>query len=119
MFANDQNIENLQQLFIEAKKYFFLQKKYVTLELVEKLVILLSTLILLLIVFILSMVALFYLSFTIAYLLAPLVGGLMVSFAIISVLHICLIITIVLLRKRLIVNPLSKFMVNLFLKNEK
>ena len=46
MFANDKNIDNLQQLLAELKKYAELQKDYVKLHLVEKLTILISTLIL-------------------------------------------------------------------------
>lgn len=37
MFANDKNIDNLQQLLAELKKYAELQKDYVKLHLVEKL----------------------------------------------------------------------------------
>ena len=39
MFANDKNIDNLQQLLAELKKYAELQKDYVKLHLVEKLTI--------------------------------------------------------------------------------
>lgn len=79
MFADDKSIENIQQLFIEFKKYLELQKKYTQLEVTEKLTILLSTLILVLLVVILGMVACFtYLSPS-AYILDPIVGGLMVS----------------------------------------
>ena len=46
MFADDNSIENIQQLFLEFKKYLELQKKYTQLEVAEKLTILLSTLIL-------------------------------------------------------------------------
>ena len=78
MFANDKNIDNLQQLLAELKKYAELQKDYVKLHLVEKLTILISTLILVFILLILGIIALFYLSFTLAYvMLAPHVGGLM------------------------------------------
>ena len=91
MFADDNSIENIQQLFFDFKKYLELQKKYTQLEVAEKLTILLSTLILVLLVVILGMVALFYLSFTLAYILDPIVGGLMVSFAMISCFHILLI----------------------------
>ena len=76
MFANDKNIDNLQQLLAELKKYAELQKDYVKLHLVEKLTILISTLILVFILLILGIIALFYLSFTLAYVLAPHVGGL-------------------------------------------
>ena len=77
MFANDKNIDNLQQLLAELKKYAELQKDYVKLHLVEKLTILISTLILVFILLILGIIALFYLSFTLAYVLEPHVGGLM------------------------------------------
>ena len=98
MFADDNSIENIQQLFFDFKKYLELQKKYTQLEVAEKLTILLSTLILVLLVAILGMVALFDLSFTLAYILDPIVGGLMVSFAMISCFHILLIALIVAFR---------------------
>ena len=44
MFADDRSIENLQQLFVEFKKYLKLQKEYTKLEITEKLSILLSAL---------------------------------------------------------------------------
>ena len=50
MFADDNSIENIQQLFFDFKKYLELQKKYTQLEVAEKLTILLSTLILVLLV---------------------------------------------------------------------
>ena len=81
MFADDKSIENMQQLFIEFKKYLELQKEYTKLEVTEKLSKLLSTLLLVLLVVILGVVVLFHLSFTLVYILAPLVGGLMMSFA--------------------------------------
>ena len=53
MFADDKSIENMQQLFIEFKKYLELQKEYTKLEVTEKLSKLLSTLLLVLLVVIL------------------------------------------------------------------
>ena len=119
MFADDKSIENIQQLFSEFKKYIELQKEYTQLEVTEKLTILLSTLILILVVVILGMVALFYLSFTLAYILDPIVGGLMVSFAIIAALQVILILLIVMFRKQLIVNPMVKFIAGLFIDSSK
>ena len=117
MFADDNSIENIQQLFLEFKKYLELQKKYTQLEVAEKLTILLSTLILVLLVVILGMVALFYLSFTLAYILDPIVGGLMVSFAMISCF--LLIALIVIFRKKIIINPMTRFIAGLFIDNNK
>ena len=106
MFANDKNIDNLQQLLAELKKYAELQKDYVKLHLVEKLTILIS-----------GIIALFYLSFTLAYVLAPHVGGLMASYGIITGCIILLILLIVLFRKRLIVQPMVNFLANLLLND--
>lgn len=116
MFSNDQNIETLQQLFVEVKKYLSLQKKYTQLEIAEKLTVLLSTLILVLIVIILSMVALFYISFTFAYWLAPVFGSIMASFALITTVIILLIIAVITFRKKLIINPMAKFIASLFIQ---
>ena len=116
MFSNDQNIETLQQLFVEVKKYLSLQKKYTQLEIAEKLTVLLSTLILVLIVIILSMVALFYMSFTFAYWLAPVFGSIMASFALKPTVIILLIIAVITFRKKLIINPMAKFIASLFIQ---
>ena len=116
MFADDRSIENLQQLFVEFKKYLKLQKEYTKLEITEKLSILLSALVLLSVVIILGMVALFYLSFALAYILDPLVGGLMVSFSIIAAFH--LVLLVITFRKKLIINPMVNFIAGLFFEND-
>ena len=119
MFANDKNIDNLQQLFVELKKICRAAKKdYVKLHLVEKLTILVSSLILVLVLVILGIIALFYLSFTLAYVLAPHVGGLMVSYGIITGCIILLIILIIFFRKRLIMQPMVNFLANLLLNDD-
>ena len=115
MFADDRSIENLQQLFVEFKKYLKLQKEYTKLEITEKLSILLSALVLLSVV---GMVALFYLSFALAYILDPLVGGLMVSFSIIAAFHLLLVLLVITFRKKLIINPMVNFIAGLFFEND-
>lgn len=115
MFADDKSIENIRRLFLEFKKYLELQKEYTKLEVTEKLSILLSALILVSLVAILGVVVLFHLSFTLVYVLAPWVGGLMTSYALIACFHVLLIALIVLFRKRLIIRPTVKFIAGLFL----
>ena len=117
MFGAEKSIENLQLLFAETKKYVELQTEYAKLELTEKLTILLSTLILVLILIILGMVTLFYFSFTIAYVLAPYIGGLMSSFALITLFLLVLMALVYHYRQRLIVAPMVKFLANLFLRD--
>ena len=117
MFTDDKSIENIQQLFAEFKKFLVLQKEYTKLELTEKLTILLSTLIMILVLAILGMVALFYLLFALAYILEPLVGGLMVSFGIIAGINVLLIAIIYFFRRQLIISPMVNFLANLFLND--
>lgn len=115
MFSNDKSIENIQQLFIEFKKYLELQKEYTKLEIAEKLSILLSTFILVILIVTLSVVVLFHLSSALVYVLVPLVGSLMVSYALIACFHILLIILLVIFRKKLIIDPTVRFIAKLFL----
>lgn len=117
MFASDKNIDNLQQLLTEVKKYVSLQKDYVQLHLVEKLTVLASSLILVFVLLVLGIIALFYLSFTLAYVLEPHVGGLMASYGIITGCILLLILIIVIFRKRLIVQPMVNFLANLLLND--
>ena len=118
MFANDKTIDNLQALLTEVKHYVDLQKDYVKLDITHKLTILISTLILILGLMILGMIALFYLSFTLAYILEPHVGGLTNSYAIITGSILLIGILVYLLRKRLIIQPLTNFLVNLLLNDK-
>lgn len=117
MFANDRNIDNLQQLLTEFKHYAELQKDYIRLHLVEKLTILVSTLILVFVLLVLGIIALFYLSSTLAYVLEPHVGGLMYSYGIITGCILLLIGLIIAFRKRLIVQPMVNFLANLLLND--
>ena len=68
---------------------------------------------------ILGMVALFYLLFALAYVLEPLVGGLMASFAIIAGINILIMALVIIFRKQLIISPMVNFLANLFLTDSK
>ncbi len=115
MFDGNKNIENFQQLFTEIKTYLELQKEYTKLELVEKLSILFAMSILILVIVVLALLALFYLSLALAYILEPYVGGLKFSFLIIGGMNLLLILCMVLLKKRIFINPMVRFLGNLFL----
>ncbi len=118
MFVNDKTIDNLQGLVAEIKKYIDLQKDYVKLDITHKLTVLLSTLILILILVVLGMIALFYLSFTLAYVLEPHVGGLTNSYAIITGGILMLGLLVYVCRQRIIIRPLTNFLANLFLNDK-
>jgi len=115
MLSAEEPASNFQQLYNDVKKYVELQTEYVKVEFVEKLTILLSTLLIIALILILVMAALFYLFFSIAYALEPVLGSLALSFGVISGIYVLLIAVLFLLRKRIIINPLAKFLSNLFL----
>lgn len=116
MFTSDKSIDSLRQLFVEFKKYLNLQKEYTRLEVTEKLSVLLSMLIVILLTVILGMMALFYLSFTLAYLLAPAVGGITVSFSILAIFYALLAVLLICFRKQIVINPMVRFIARLFMK---
>ena len=117
MTENKNIPQNFTELLKEIKEYISLQKEYTRLELTEKLTVLLSSLIFILIALILSMVALFFFSFAFAYVIAPYVGGLKISFAIFGGLSFVLIGVAYMTRKRLIIDPMTRFLANLFLND--
>ena len=119
MFSDDSSIENFKQLFLEFRKYIELQKEFTKLEIVEKLTKLFSTLIMIVILIGLGLMALFYMLFALAYLLAPCVGGLPASFGIIVLILVVICAIIALFRKELIIKPIVNFLANLFLNSQK
>ncbi len=118
MFSTDKTIDSLQALFTEVKHYVDLQKDYIKLDITHKLTVLLSTLILILVLVVLGMIALLYLSFTLAYVLRPYVGGLTNSYAIITGGILLLGILVYAFRQRLIIQPLINFLANLLLNDK-
>jgi hypothetical protein len=120
MINSKEPVENYQQLYDDVKKYVFLQAEYIKVEFVEKLTILLSTLLIITLLVVMLIIALFYLFFSFAYAIAPIVGSLSVSFSIIAGIYIVLIVFLILLRRQIVINPMVKFLSNLFLtKNKK
>jgi hypothetical protein len=109
--------ESFQQLYADVKKYVELQAEYLKVEFVEKLTIIVSALLIIIIITVLAIAALFYLFFSLAYALEPLLGSMAISFALISGIYVLLILFLVILRKQLVINPLVKFLSKLFLKN--
>ena len=115
----EEPVEDFQQLYKDIKKYVELQTEYVKVEFVEKLTILVSTLVIITVIIILVIAALFFLFFSVAYALVPVVGSLAISFGIIAAIYVGLIIVLFLFRKQFIINPLAGFLSNLFLNKTK
>lgn len=119
MINTPETADNFQQLYEDVKKYVFLQTEYIKVEFVEKLAILLSTLLIVTLLIVLAIIALFYLFFSLAYTIEPMVGSLSASFAIIAGIYLILMGLLYMYRKQLIITPMVKFLSNLFLANTK
>ena len=117
MFANEKSIDNLEALYKELKNYVNLQREYFKLQLVEKLAIIVSTLLLIAVLVILCSMALFYLTYMLAFALEPYTGSLMGSYAIIAAALAVLAIVAYAFRKRLILQPMINFVAHLFFEN--
>jgi len=109
-------IAMLQSILSEFKRYANLQKDAIMQDITQKITILLYTLILIFALTGLSIIAIFYLSFTLAYVLEPYLGGLIYSYALITGVIVLSGTAFYLLRKRLILQPLTRFLTNLFLE---
>jgi hypothetical protein len=115
MLNSQQSNDQFQELYTALKKYLALNIEYAKVEFVEKLTILLSTLLLGLLILLLAAGALFYLFFALAYTLESLLGSMALSYTVISSFYLILIALLAAFRKQLIINPLVKFLSNLFL----
>lgn len=117
MIIDEENPNNFEQVYIDLKKYLILQLKLFKFESVEKLTVILTTFISIAILIILGTGALFYLLFALGYWLAPYVGGMAASFAIIGSFNLLIMIIVFIFRKKLILNPLVRFLSNLLLND--
>ncbi|MBQ9287589.1 MAG: phage holin family protein [Bacteroidaceae bacterium] len=108
MLSSEKNINSLTDLFTDVKEYFLLQKEYVTLDVVEKLTILLSAIALGFVLMCLGLLVLFYLSFTLIYMISPAVGGPTVAFAIMTCIHLVIAAIIYVNRQKLVIAPITK-----------
>jgi uncharacterized membrane protein len=115
MLSDDKSIENLKQLFLEIKKYGEYQLEYAQLNLVEKLTRIIVMLILIFVCTALGMMALFFLTFAFAHLIAQYVGGLAGSFAIVAVIIALICLLVYTMRQKLIIRPLVKVLANILL----
>lgn len=115
MFSNDKNIETVSGLLRDVYDYVDLRFKQLRLDFVGKLSVLLSALLLSVVLMVIVAVALLFLAYTAALLLAPAVGGLHVACAVIAAACLLLGALIYAFRKPLIVRPLTNFVARLFL----
>jgi len=113
MTIKSDTVNSFNQLFADIKDYVELQGDYVKVSFVEKSTKLLATVLFIIVVLVLVMSVFFYLSFSLAYALAPSLGYI-ASFGIISGIYLILLVVVAIFRKSLILNPLLRIMIDLF-----
>lgn len=113
MARKSESNNGFQRLFTEVKDYVELRMEYMQVGMVEKLTKLFSSLLIIFITIVLGLAMLFYLLFSLAHVLAPMLGFI-VSYAIIAGVFLLLAVIVFTFRKRLIINPILKLMVDVF-----
>lgn len=118
MFSSSKNIENMQRLFLEFKKYIEFQKEYIKLDTAEKLTVIISATISISIMLILGAMVLFFLSFAIAWYLSDILNSMPLGFGIIAVFCLLLCIIFYYKRETWVFQPTARLMVKLFIKKD-
>lgn len=114
MFASEKNIESVKRLFLELKNYLGLQKRLLVLSTAEKLTVLLAAIAIVAVVTIVGAMALLYLTFALAYFIGDRTGNLPLGFACVGGALVVMGLIFYVLRDRLVVQPLARFIVTLF-----
>lgn len=110
-----ENTNQFRQLYEEGKEYLKLRFEYGKLTVTEKLVMIISSLALGLICVFLGVVALFFLSLSIVDWMALSIGHGWATLILCGI-YLLLILVLVLLRKPLFVNPISRLITRIILK---
>ena len=107
-----------KKLFAEARRYFSLEWDYTKLTAVEKLAVLLSAIAFIAVVIIIGAFALHYLFAALISLLASAMGCVWGANLIAVGILLVLLLVVFAFKKRLIVDPVARFVSKLFLKPE-
>ena len=115
MFSNDHNVDIIARLISNLKKYGDPRLKSFQLDLVSKLTLILTFLVVAVLLVGVASIVVLLLSFALVYALAPIVGGIVVSCGIVAGGFVLLGILLVAFRKRLLINPIARFLSSIFL----
>ena len=107
MFSDDDNIKSIRNLINEIRDYAGLRVEF--LDFVGKLITLLSALLLAVVLLVIFAVALLFLSYTVALLLADVVGSLAGACAIVAGVGLLLGLLVYIFRHTLIMRPTASF----------
>ena len=120
MTENDKNIDRLELLIREFKKYVDIQTDLAKLEFTEKLSIIFSRAILVLVISVLGLLVLLHGSFMLVYVLNSYLDDIILSYGIVGTVFLLISILIIRKHDQLITQPVVNFLGKLFLdKNDK
>ena len=115
MFSTDHNLSSLKDLVVEIKEYLGMRYELVKLDLVSKFTILIATLFLCILLLFLLGVTLLFLSYSAAKGIAAAIDNESLAFLIVASFYLVLALVLYLFRKRLIFQPVTRFLCELFL----
>lgn len=119
MFSSSKHIESIQQLLLELKNYYKLQKKFVYLDTAEKLTVLLSAIAIAIIMVILIALVLMYATFALAFFIGNRLDSLPMGFVLVAAGLLIVLMLFYYNRKNWIVQPLARFIARLFFEKQK
>lgn len=106
------------RLIQEVRRYLTLQKEYVMMDTADKLTVILSTVAIAIICLTLGAMALFFITFALAYWIGAVIENLPLGFLSIAILHLALLTLFYYNRNRWIIQPLARIIVRLFINKE-
>lgn len=116
MISSDKNIETIAQLVESLKHYVGVQSEFVKLDIIEKVVRLVTLTAMAFVAVLAVVMMLIYLSFAVAYALAPHTGY-VGAFCIVAGFYLFLLILFVINRRKWVEKPLVRFLADLLLNN--
>jgi len=117
VFSSDRNIERLRGLCGELRQHVRLRIRMARLDFVDKMTVLLSALIVGAILFMLIAIVILFLSYTAALALGQWLGSMTGAFGIVTAAYLVLAGCIYAFRRRLVFDPMAKFLGDLFLSD--
>lgn len=106
----------LSSIISEIKKYLSVEADYIKLTATEKLTVLLSSIAVVSVVFVFACLALLYLSFALIFAVESWLGSIVGAFCIVGAVMALLALLAVKMKRRLIVDPIARFLSKLFIE---
>ena len=117
--SSDQNVRILERLVRNLKRYVDLKLETLRLDAVSRITMLLSAILIGVVFFCLASLVAIMLSFAAGGLVwPPLLGGYVVSASLVALFYVVVALLLILFRKSLIIDPITRFLVALLLSEK-